>query len=147
MYLTINRPQNRMLNTFSHEMDRWLNEFFNGGTLAVNETEWSPRADVRETDDAYQIMVDLPGLEKDDIKVKFEDNVLTISGERKAESTDEGKNYHRIERIYGSFSRSLRFPKDVNAQKVVANYRNGVLEISLPKSEEVKPKEIEVKID
>ena len=90
--------------------------------------------------------LDVPGIDKNDVKVKFEDNTLIVSGERKYENKEEEKNYRQIERIYGTFTRTLRLPKDVDAQKISANYKNGVLEITLPKAEEVKPKEIEIKI-
>ncbi len=145
MYLTVSRPRNRF-GLMNGEIDRMFNEIFNGGTMVESEAGWVPRADVHETDDSFLVQLDVPGIDKNDVKVKFEDNTLIVSGERKYESKEEEKNYRQIERIYGTFTRTLRLPKDVDAQKISANYKNGVLEITLPKAEEVKPKEIEIKI-
>lgn len=122
-------------------------EFLNAAAFADTQVGWEPRADVHETNDAYKVAFDLPGIEKEDVKVTFEENTLTVSGERKSETRSEDSNYHRVERVQGSFCRTLRLPKNVDAQKIAANYKNGVLEITLPKAEEVKPKEIEININ
>ena len=145
MYLTVSRPRNRF-GLMNGEIDRMFNEIFNGGSVVESEGGWVPRADVHETDETFLIQLDVPGIDKNDIKVKFEDNTLIVSGERKYENKEEDKNYRHVERIYGTFTRTLKLPKDVDAQKIAANYKNGVLEITLPKAEEVKPKEIEIKI-
>ncbi|MBK7090436.1 MAG: Hsp20/alpha crystallin family protein [bacterium] len=145
MYLTVSRPRNRF-GLMNGEIDRMFNEIFNGGSVVESEVGWVPRADVHETDETFLIQLDVPGIDKNDIKVKFEDNTLIVSGERKYENKEEDKNYRHVERIYGTFTRTLKLPKDVDAQKIAANYKNGVLEITLPKAEEVKPKEIEIKI-
>ncbi len=148
MYLTITKPQNRF-GLLSTEMDRMLSEIFNGfngNTMLDADSNWAPRVDVHETPENFIVHLDVPGVDKNDIKVKFEDNTLTVTGERKYESRNEEKDFRHVERTYGTFTRSLRLAKDVDAQKIQAAYKNGVLEITLPKAEEVKPKEIEVKI-
>jgi HSP20 family protein len=89
----------------------------------------------------------MPGMSKDDVKVSVQDNVLTLKGEKKQEKEEKDKNYHRVERSYGSFCRSFQLPTSVKADKVKANYKDGVLSITLPKTEEVKPKEIPISID
>lgn len=112
------------------------------------ETTWAPSVDVVENKDAYVLHAELPGLEKKDINVSVEDGVLTISGERKFEGKDEkDDNYRYYERRYGSFSRTFKLPEHVDAAKIKANHKNGVLELTLPKTEAAKPRQIEVKID
>jgi HSP20 family protein len=101
--------------------------------------------DVVEKDEAYELKASVPGINPDDINITLEDNVLTIQGEVKSEETVEEGKYHLRERRYGSFGRTLRFPVAVNADAVEANYENGVLTLSVPKAEEVKPKRITVK--
>jgi len=114
-----------------------------------NYSNWVPRVDIIETKDSLVVKADVPGLEKDDFKVSVEDNVLTLSGEKKVEYDEKDKkhNYHRVERTYGCFSRSFTLPNIVDTKNVKAKYKNGVLEVKLPKSEESKPKEIEINID
>jgi HSP20 family protein len=100
---------------------------------------------LKETDDAYVAKVELPGLEKDDIHIEVSNDVLTISGERKHETDEKKEGWHRVERRYGKFSRAIRVPGDlVEADKITANYKNGVLEVTLPKAPQVKPKQIPV---
>jgi len=105
---------------------------------------WSPAVDVAESDNEYLVKVELPGINKEDVKVTVQDSVLTILGEKKQET--EPKNYHRVERSYGSFQRSFTLPTTVKADKVDATFKDGVLTIALPKAEEAKPKEIDVKV-
>lgn len=145
MYLTISKPRSRV-ELMPRMFDRMFDEFCSMAPCAETEIGWEPRADVHETDDAYKVEFDLPGIDKNDVKVKFEENTLTVSGERKSETKSDENNYHRVERAYGSFCRSVRLPKNVNSQKINASFKNGVLEITLPKAEEVKPKEIEISI-
>ncbi len=106
--------------------------------------DWMPTVDISETDDAFIVKAELPGVEKDDVSVKIEDGVLTIKGEKKSEMEDEQK--HRIECTYGSFVRSFTLPQATNSDSIKAEYKNGILNLTIPKSEEVKPKEIEIKI-
>jgi HSP20 family protein len=105
---------------------------------------WVPAVDVSETDDAINVKVEAPGVGKDDFKISVTNNVLTVRGEKRMEKETSEENYHRVERVYGSFYRALELPTMVQADKVKANYKDGVLSIVLPKSEEVKPKEIAV---
>ena len=102
------------------------------------DINWSPRLDVSETEKAVHITADLPGLEKKDISISLEDDLLTISGERKEEKEEKGKTYHTLERRSGSFFRSIRLPAEVDKKKVDAAFSNGVLTITLPKSTETR---------
>ena len=104
---------------------------------------WSPAVDVAEEKDRLFVKVEVPGVEEKDLRVQFENGQLTISGERQFERRDE-LNYHRIERSYGSFTRSFTLPRGVDASKIVASYRNGILEIEIPKAEEAKAKQIPI---
>ena len=113
----------------------------------AQSTAWSPVADIEETDKNYMIRAELPGLDKDKVKVSVEDGVLMLSGERNLERKVEGKTFHRVERSNGTFSRSFTLPEDADAKKVNANYRDGLLEISVTKREDVKPKAIEVRVE
>ena len=122
------------------EMSSRLNRVFN--TVA----DWIPTVDIAETDAEYQIKAELPEVKKEDVKVTVEDGVLTISGERRHETEEKGKKYHRVERSYGSFVRSFTLPDHVDDPKVKAEYKAGVLHLYLPKSEKAKPKAIDVKI-
>lgn len=106
--------------------------------------DWMPVVDIDETEDAFIVKAELPGVEKDDVSVNVDNGVLTIKGEKKIETED--KKCHRVERAYGSFIRSFTLPQEINAEKIEAEYKNGVLNLTIPKSEEAKPKQIEVKV-
>ena len=106
---------------------------------------WAPPMDVRETDDAFEVAVDLPGLEPGDVSVTFEDGVLTISGKREVSTERSDETYHRIERSYGSFARSIRLPRTADGEKIEASFDKGVLTVTVPKAEVAKPRTIEVK--
>jgi HSP20 family protein len=108
--------------------------------------DWLPAVDVSETDGDYQIKAEIPDVKKEDVKVTVEDGVLTIQGERKQEKEEKGKKYHRVERSYGRFVRSFTLPDLVDEGKVKAEFKDGVLNLQLPKSEKVKPKAIEVTV-
>ena len=108
--------------------------------------DWVPSVDVSETEGEYQIKAEIPDVKKEDVKVTVEDGVLTIQGERKQEKEEKGKKYHRVERSYGSFIRSFTLPDLVDEEKVKAEFKDGVLNLLLPKSEKAKPKAIEVKV-
>lgn len=119
-------------------LDRWMTRPFNGD-------RWLPAMDVREDADAYRVAVELPGLAKKDISVTVEDNVLTVSGERRWENEEEEKGrVHRVERAYGSFSRSFSLPRTVKADEVKADFKDGVLNLSIPKADEAKPQQIAI---
>ena len=138
---------NSELRRMQREFDRLFNDLLpatNTGNGSDNTAVWAPRVDLSETEDAYQIRADLPGIDKKDITINFHEGVLSISGERKAESKDEGKNYVRIERSTGHFFRSFNIPNAIKSDKIDASYKDGVLEVSVPKAEEVKPLRINV---
>ena len=109
-------------------------------------SDWTPSVDISETDGEYQIKAEIPDVKKEDVKVTVEDGVLTIQGERKHEKEEKGKKYHRIERSYGSFVRTFSLPDVIDDEKVKAEFKDGVLNLHLPKSEKAKPKAIEVKV-
>ena len=133
--------------TLRSEMDRVFDDFF-GLMPARREgsaTMWSPSVDISETADNFVVRAELPGMKKDDIELEVENNVLSIRGERKFEKTDEGENYHFMERSYGSFYRSFTLPKNVDSETIGAEYKDGMLIVTIPKKEEVKPKKVEIK--
>ena len=112
--------------------------------LAV--ADWMPSVDISETDAAYLIKGEVPGVNKDDVKVTVQDGMLTIQGERKQEMEEKGKKFHRVECNYGSFMRSFRVPDDADESAVKAEFKDGMLNVTLPKSAKAKPKSIEVKV-
>jgi len=113
---------------------------------ALAVAEWAPVVDIVEDDNEYLIKAELPEVKKDDVKVTVQDDVLTISGERMFEKEEKGRKYHRMERAYGSFARSFTLPEDADGEKVAAEFKDGMLKVHLPKSEQAKPKSIGVKI-
>lgn len=133
----------RELTALQDEMSRLLGRFVGE---PVERQSWIPSIDVIETKEAIKFKADLAGLKPEDIKIEVEDNVLTISGERRFEEKVEEDKYYRIERRYGSFSRSIALPQGVNTDGIAANYENGVLEVVVPKTEEAKPKRIDISV-
>ena len=123
---------------------RLFDTFFNDAGEDLTTRTWTPPVDIQETDDAYRIHAELPGLTKDDIQITLENNVLRLSGERKLEKDVKKENYHRIERTYGTFSRSFALPTQVSPEKVEAKFENGVLSIVVPKAEQAKPRRIAI---
>ena len=136
----------RELNSLQSEMNRLFNTVFDtpSGTSGNVLRRWMPAMDLVENDDHYVLKADLPGLTQDDIKIEFEDRTLTVSGERKSEHEAKKDGYYRVERAFGSFSRSLTLPEGVDAEAVTANFANGVLEVSIPKPEQRKPRKISI---
>lgn len=116
------------------------------GKEVMTVADWTPTVDISETEAEYAIKAELPEVKKEDVKVTVEDAVLTIQGERKHDTEEKGKKYHRIERSYGRFVRTFTLPDSVDESKVKAEYSDGVLHLHLPKSEKAKPKQIDVKI-
>jgi HSP20 family protein len=116
------------------------------GQEAITSTEWVPRVDISETDEAYIIKAEIPGVNKDDVKVTAENGVLTISGERKQEKEEKNKKVHRVERLYGTFFRTFVLPDNVDESKINAEFKDGVLTLTIPKTEKAKPKSIEVQV-
>lgn len=126
-----------------------LNKFFFGFGHQKGEEEtamWAPTMDIYEDKEAIKVYVDLPGMQKKDVAISIEENVLTVKGERKFEEEDKKKNYYRIERSYGTFRRSFALPNNVDTGKISANMKDGILTIYVPKKEESKPKEIEINV-
>jgi len=107
-------------------------------------TSWSPAVDIYETDNQIMVQAELPGIEKKDIALQLENNVLTLKGERRFEKETKQENYHRIERSYGGFSRAFTIPTIVDEEKIRADYKDGILKIELPKKEQVKSKQIKI---
>jgi HSP20 family protein len=135
----------RELGSLQNEMNRLFNTVFDtpqpgGSTMR----RWMPAMDLVETDDNFVLRADLPGLSEEDLKIEFEDGTLTVSGERKAEHESENEGYYRVERAFGSFSRSLTLPQGVDPEAVTARFDRGVLEIRIPKPEARKPRRIEI---
>lgn len=116
------------------------------GKETLTVADWIPTVDISETEGEYLIKAELPEVKKEDVKVTVEDGVLTIQGERRQEKEEKGKKYHRVERSYGSFVRSFSLPDFVDEGAVKAEYKDGVLNLHLPKTEKAKPKAIDVKV-
>lgn len=135
----------RDLASMRSDLDRLFESFF-GRAPAIREDFWAPTVDVMERDGNIEVKAELPGMKKEDIKVTVKDNVLSLTGERKQEKEEKEKTYHRIERFYGKFCRSIELPADVEAGKVKAIYKDGVLHVVLPKPESAKPKQIDVEV-
>ncbi len=128
-----------------------LEKFFGYGPRFTREmtlAEWMPTVDIEENVEEYVVKAELPGLKKEDVKVTYKDGVLALQGERKQEKEEKGKRYHRIERTYGTFYRSFVIPEEVDEKKIMADQKDGMLFIHLPKAMEKKPEEnmIEVKV-
>ncbi|MFZ2301063.1 MAG: Hsp20/alpha crystallin family protein [Gallionella sp.] len=108
--------------------------------------DWMPSVDISETDTAYLVKGEIPGVKKEDVRVTIQDGMLTIQGERKQEKEEKGKKFHRIERSYGSFVRSFRLPDDTDENKVKAEFKDGMINVTLPKSAKAKAKAVEVSV-
>jgi len=139
---------NRVLSGISRDFDSMLDSFFRAPVFKSDVCcDFMPNVDIVENKDSISLHMELPGMKKDAIKVMVEDGVLNISGERKQESEEKDRNYIRSERVYGSFSRSFTLPDNIESEKVTADYKDGVLKITLQKSEKAKPKEIAVEVN
>ena len=127
--------------------DLWDN-FFNlrrmGGDM--EDYRWTPRVNVEENEDAFELTAEVPGMQRDEINIDIKDRTLTIRGEKKLEEEKKDKNYHVCERCYGEFTRTFTLPDNVDADKIEAEYDAGILKLAIPKKEEAKPKEIKVKV-
>ena len=151
MSLTRWNPAKELLN-FEREMGKLFNLFDTRRGIAQEANEklenavWMPLTDIVEDKDKYILSLDLPGIKKEDVKIAFTNGQLTISGERKQENETKDAKYHRIERSYGAYYRSFTLPEKIKESEISAEFENGMLKIEVPKSEEVKPKEIEIKV-
>lgn len=127
------------------DFDRLFENFF--GRLPVERQDlWAPIVDIVENNGNIEVKAELPGMKKDDIKVTVRNNMLQLSGERKHEEETKEKTFHRIERYYGKFCRTIELPADIDTDKIKAKYADGVLHITLPKPESMKPKQIDVEV-
>jgi HSP20 family protein len=127
---------------FSREVDRLFDAFF--GAEREQGRRWVPPVDLVEADDHFVLKADLPGLTEQDVSIEVQDNTLTISGQRNAEHESSERGWYRIERSFGSFSRSLTLPDGVDAEAIAASFDHGVLEVRIPKPEERKPRRVEI---
>jgi HSP20 family protein len=138
----------RELDSLQSDMNRVFDTFFQargGGRSGGNGVQrWVPPMDLTETEGEYVLRADLPGLRRDQVEIEVKDDVLTISGERRSEHEDKGEGFHRVERSFGRFSRSLDLPKGVDAQAVKAEFADGVLEVRIPKPAQALPTKIEI---
>ncbi len=130
------------------DMERFMDEFMRGWPMwqrMPTEMTWVPNIEMLDKQDSIIVRAELPGMRREDINISVTGNILTISGERKTDSSVKSEDYYRSELSYGKFSRSITLPTTVDAEKINATFENGVLEITLPKSEKAKPKKIEIK--
>jgi len=136
------------LGSLRREMDRLWDSFFGERPLArAWEREWAPSLDVSETKDNFVVKAEVPGIDAKDIDISLTGDVLTIKGEKKQEKEEKEEDYHLVERSYGAFSRSIRLPAEVESTKIKASYKNGILRVTLPKSEKVKAKEVRITVE
>ena len=136
----------REFSTLQDRMNRLFRDSFGDREEALTTSTFAPAVDVYEDEHNITLKVEVPGIEEKDIDVRIENNTLTVHGERKFEKEEKEENYRRVERQYGSFTRSFTLPNTVDAEKVSANYEKGVLNIKLAKKAEAKPKQIKVNI-
>lgn len=140
----------REISSLQREMDRLFGHYF-GRMRGVEEeglaaAAWSPAVDIYETDEKLVLKAELPGLKKEDIDIQVRDNTLTLKGEKKFEKEVKEENYHRVERAYGSFQRFFTLPSTIKQEGIEATFKDGILEISLPKAEEAKPKKVKIQV-
>lgn len=136
----------RELRAMQDQMNKLLDLAWNREGEELQEGIWQPSVDIYEDENSVVIKAELPGIEQKDIEVKIEDNTLILRGERKHEQEVKKENYHRVERYYGSFQRSFSLPQTINQDNIKAACDKGVLTITLPKREEIKPKQINVEV-
>jgi HSP20 family protein len=137
----------RGVTTLQDQINRLFNEAFDRTSDEANLTTWAPAVDIYETEHELVVKADIPEIKPEELDIRVENNILTIRGERKFEKKVNEDNYLRVERSYGSFSRSFSLANTVNAEAIKADYKNGVLTLSIPKREEAKPKQIKVNVE
>jgi HSP20 family protein len=136
--LDLQKEMNRLFgDSISHSLEK--KDVFEGGF-------WTPAVDIHDEKDKYMIRTDLPGVKENEVDITVDDDTLTIKGERKYEKEEKDKDYYRSERAYGVFQRSFVLPSSIDVNKISANYKNGVLEVSIPKTEDTKKKQIKIDI-
>jgi HSP20 family protein len=136
----------RELTSLQQEMNRLFNTFFDTPSGGTQMRRWVPAMDLVETDSEFVLRADLPGLSEKDVNIEIEGDVLTVSGERRAEHEQSKEGYYRVERSFGSFSRSLTLPEGIDAERVHARFENGVLEIRVPKPAERQPRRVSISV-
>lgn len=141
--LNVEREFNRLFNLFDNRYGLPRGEQSND---ELENAVWSPTADIYENPDSFQLKLDLPGIKKEEVKISYLDGILKVSGERIQEKDEENGTYHRVERVYGKFYRSFTLPKEIKTDAIGAEFSNGQLKITIPKAEQAKPKELEIKV-
>jgi HSP20 family protein len=144
----LTRNRNRNLNSLQNEIDRVFDQFFSSGDQdrggSSTQTVWRPRTDLIETDDSYRLHLDMPGMSRDELNISYKDNELVVSGERTSDRSGEDEEFVRVERSFGQFRRTFTLPRTVDAEHISATYDNGVLTVTVPKTETVTPRQIEI---
>jgi HSP20 family protein len=135
------------LSSFHDEVSRLFHDFIRPerGPRPLRG-EWAPPVDIAETENEIVVKAEVPGMSAEDLNVTIQGDLLTIQGEKKSETEEKGRNYHRVERTFGTFTRTITLPTEVEGDKVEATYENGVIELHLPKKEEARRKEIQIKV-
>jgi HSP20 family protein len=144
---TLSRFEPRGASTLQEQINRLFNDVFERPGEESNLTSWAPAVDIFETEHELVVKADLPNIDPKDLDIRVENNILSIRGERKFESKVSEDKYLRVERAYGSFSRSFSLANSVNSEAIKADYQNGVLTLTVPKREEAKPKQIKVNVN
>jgi HSP20 family protein len=135
----------QLFDVVRREVDDFVNRLSDPESWTDESTSFSPRTNVAETERLYEVTVDLPGMNPDELSLEVHEGRLSIAGERKREEIKEGKTFHRVERLYGKFHRAFTLGQDVNADGISAEYKDGVLTVTVPKEEKDQPKKIHVK--
>ena len=142
------RPMRNLFN-FHNQMEKVFSDIFasHDGETGMEETSWMPTVDISETENGFEIRAELPGVSEKDVNVSVTDNLLTIKGEKHQEAETDGKNYHRVERRYGSFQRSFTLPRHIETDAIKAEFKDGVLTLGIPKAEAAKPTEVPITVN
>lgn len=140
------KDMREMQNRFANLFNRMPLKGEMGKEETMGVSEWMPAVDIVEDDKEYLIKAELPEVRREDVKVTVQDGVLALAGERKFEKEEKGRKFHRVERAFGSFNRTFELPSDASAGKITAEFKDGLLKVHLPKSEEAKPRSVDVKI-
>ncbi len=136
----------RQSQTIENEMNDLMSEFFGTNPFAASARPWAPALEIRETPEAFVLQAEVPGMRPEDVKITLDESRLTLRGEKRRDGEKADTQYHRTERAYGEFERSITLPHKVSADKIEATYRDGVLEVTIPKAEEAKAREIPIKV-
>ncbi|MDY6969367.1 MAG: Hsp20/alpha crystallin family protein [Spirochaetota bacterium] len=143
------RDSHLSLNTFKNRFDKLFEDFFAFTPSTLFQSDWNPKFDMEEDEKSIQIIAEMPGIDEKDIQVSLDNNMLTISGEKKEEIEEKDKNKSVVfsERKFGSFSRSIAMPDGINTDEIKANFKKGILNINIPKEKSVKPKKIQIQVN